>query len=378
MSKAEPGPFPKKKDPSFLSHYDDFLNLEAPDEKMLQDILTIVDRDVGAGDLERIFWSPNFGKGTYNLRRVGKNIDYPMTDVSSRNGFMMWLESGISNHISHMMIDKDYRTLIIKNTVSGHSYQNNVFTRPAKDNLCRDNTGKLFTKKDLKYFTRFANNARGYMASALIHGDREALEIAMTFKENANFQTIPDFIRLSGAMGFTIHKLIHDGSAKALSPSMYFSKLISLKGEELTHFLQEDYRKDLLLQHGDLIFEHLFKASEWRNDPEFDTFVTELVDMGVDWYAGLVNAMESPVNRLDIASREREPLMELADLFKRREASRRIAILIFKAQPDSVKQELCLQQSFANKLFQFTGDESLMPYISAKLKRETLTRGLEL
>ena len=377
MSAAEPMPSLSKQNVTLKSDYDAFLNMEYPDEAMCQDILTIIEHDLCSADLERLLWEPNIGK-TYNVRRVGRTGDWPMSDRSSQIGFMTWLVHGISNHISQMMLSPDYRTAIIKNTVSGHSYQNAVFTRFHQGNICRDNTGKLFTKKDLKYFTRFAMNAKCYLASALVHGDHEALKIALTLKDNANFQTIPDFIRLAGSMRFKIHDSIHDSSAKALSPSMYLSKLISLKGQDFTNFIQADFRNDLLMQHGDLIFEHLFKVSTGRDDPEFEAFIKQMVDMGVDWYAGLVNAVESPVNRLDVACRGKQPLMELVDLFKRREASRRIAILIFKAQPDSVKQELCLQQSFANKLFQFTGDESLMPYISAKLKRETLTRGLEL
>lgn len=377
MSAAKPSSSLSKQNVTLNSDYDAFINMEYPDDAMCQDILTIIEHDLCSGDLERLLWAPNIGK-TYNVRRAGRADDLPMNDRSSQTCFMAWLLNGISNHISQMMLSPDYRTAIIKNTVSGHSYQNAVFTRYHEDNICRDNTGKLFTKKDLKYFTRFSMNAKCYLASALVHGDHEALKVALTLKDNANFQTVPDFIRLAGSMGFTIHESIHDSSAQALSPSMYLSKLISLKGQDFTDFIQADFRQDLLMQHGDLIFEHLFKVSSGRDDPEFGAFIKQMVEMGVDWYAGLVNAQESPVNRLDVASRAKEPLMELVDLFKRREASRRIAILIFKAQPDSVKQELCLQQSFANKLFQFTGDESLMPYISAKLKRETLTRGLEL
>lgn len=379
MSTAEPGPFPPKNQVVLLSHYDAFLNMEEPDEQMCQDILSIVEHDLNHSDLERLLWRPNELAGkTYNLRRAGKPSEFPMSDYSSRNSFMMWLNFGIGHLMSQMMTNENYRTAIIKNTVSGHDFQRAVFTRPELDNLCRDSSGKLFSKKDLKYFTRFAANARGYLACALIHGDHEAIEVAKSFKDNANFQTVPDFIRLAGEMKFTIHSDIYDASPKALSPSMYLNKLISLQGQDFSDFINADFRKDLLIQHGDLLFEHLFKVSAGRNDPEFDEFIKHLVEMGVDWYAGLINATESPMNRLDIASRKPRLLMELVDLFKRREASRRISSLIFQAQPQTVKEALCTQRSFANKLFQFTGDQSLMPYISERVKRETLADGLGL
>ena len=377
MSTSEPSFKKQAKPDSLINHYDDLLNKEALDDSICQDILTIIEHDLDTGDFDRMLWQPNVGS-TYNLRSFGKQFDYAMVDHSAYNNFMMWFNFAIARHISKMMTNPDYRTTIIKNTVSGHDFQKAVFTHPKEDNLCRDNTGKLFTKKELKYFVRFALNARCYLASALIHGDLEALEIAKSFKDNANFQTVPDFIRLAGEMKFKIHPSIHDDSAQALSPSMYLSKLISLSGQEFTDFISSDFRRDFLMQHGDLIFEHLFKASGGRHDPEFDLFIKQLVEMGVDWYAGLINAMESPVNRLDVASRTRDPVRELFDLFKRRDASRKVSKLIFLAQSEGIKTQLCDKQSFANQLFLFTGDQSLMPYISEKQKRDTLSSGLGL
>jgi len=379
MSTSEKGPFSPKKQVLLRSDYDAFLNMEVPDEQMCQDILSIVEHDLDQSDLERLFWTPNELAGkTYNLRRAGRPTEFPMSDYSSKNSFMMWINFGIANLMSHMMTNEHYRTTIIKNTVSGHNFQRAVFTRLGIDNFCRDSSGKLFSKKDLKYFTRFAANARGYLASALIHGDQEALAIAKSFKDNANYQTVPDFIRLAGEMKFKIHPSIHNDSPQSLSPSMYLSKLISLSGQEFTDFISSDFRRDFLVQHGDLIFEHLFKASGCRHDPEFDLFIKQLVEMGVDWYAGLINAMESPVNRLDVSSRTREPVRELFDLFKRRDASRKVSKLILLAQPEGIKAQLCNKQSFANQLFLFTDDQSLMPYLSEKQKRETLSCGLGL
>jgi hypothetical protein len=84
----------------------------------------------------------------------------------------------------------------------------------------------------------------------------------------------------------------------------------------------------------------------------------------------------SPLNRIDLATREKNPLRELNDLYKHRAAALGAAAEIFKAQPLSMKVELCSATAMANKLFTLTKDEALKPFVSKHMLKETLKSDL--
>lgn len=351
------------------SHYRIFLEQSPLTDEIRQDILHLIEKDVDDSVLAIDIGNRYKGQ-TYKMPST--DTVFVLGDYLTGSRFGALVKNSLRAYLAEMLTDPHYRTAVIRKTSGLLGFMSGSFSSYREANLCRDADSKLFTKKELKHYLRSHQNARFYLGSAIVHGDRKAIEVGQSLKANLKYQGDGGLIALCGQLKITPHPDLKLDDQTALSPSVYLKKLMSLTGTEMRDFIASDFREELLLQHGDLIFESLFRRTHFFYDDAANALIKKLVEMGVDWYAGLINAVESPLNRIDLATREKNPLRELNDLYTHRAAALGIAAEIFKAQPLSMKVELCSATAMANKLFSFTKDDALKPFISKHMLKETL------
>lgn len=344
----------------------------------VDEIMRVLSGDVTTKMIARMMLVDSNGKyDPASLLGLGLKTD--RGDIIDQLYFLeIYVSIGFQKMVSQAMSDLDLRTQIIHNTNKRDDILKGVFVDYVDKNLCRDNRGKLFTKTALTHYLKNEENCEQLMSSALIHGDVQALELLLTHKYLKKYQSKLELVSFCSSKKITPHPIHQIECQERLTDSAYLRKILALEGAELKGFIENDQRPELVMKHGSLVIESLFRSGKSVRDKALSDLLTAWIAHGVDWYEGMANAFGSPLDRVDVANREKQPLREIADLLDKKAENSSLCALILKALPAELKIAYCTTPAEANKLYKVTKDEYLRPYVSKSLLREEINSGFDI
>jgi hypothetical protein len=279
------------------------------------------------------------------------------------------LKDFIRRHIDRLLLKPEWRDGIICNATDQREYLSNLMFGFHHANICRNASGKLYTEDEVRPIINYCR----YLSSALCHGDYEAVSHILRFKyKDSVINNKYDLYYLAIENNFEIHENIYKKDIIGSDSQDYLTSLKWRRGNALLYLLDTDYREDLIKLHGDLFFEEMFSKDYGVTGGIPQLLISKLVASGADWYAGLMYNIQRPIMRMSIASRKRDPLNELNELFRHKSKNLELAKAIFIAQPLDIKIALCKEKGRAADLLKLTEDPELLPYVSPAKRRAFL------
>lgn len=335
---------------TFKSDVQTLLSDCEPTEEIYHDIICILDNNIDAADILNIY-------------------GHSSTANSSQNTFTFNIRDFIRRHIDRLIVNPTWRDGVIQAATDQRDYLSNLMFTFYKGNICRNAKGELYEEDEVRSIINYGR----YLSSALCHGDYEAVSHILKFKyRDSTINNKYDLYYLAIKYDFEIHENIYKKDAIGNDPLDYLTSLKWRRGNSLNYLLEIDYREDIIKKHGDLLFEELFSKDYGIAEGIPQSLISKLVTTGADWYAGLMYNVQRPIMRVSIASREKDPLNELNELFRHKAKNPELAKAIFIAQPLEVKIALCKEKGRAADLLKLTEDPELLPYVSPAKRRSFL------
>lgn len=334
-----------------------------PTDDIFSDVIYIMSNSLGSSDIINIY-------ANHVSRTEAEYKDFILKNPSHK----FELKDYIRRHVDRLLTVPEWRDELIALSMTHREYASNLMFTFRHANLCRNSRGKLYDEDEIRHIV----NYKRFLSSALCHGDYDAVAHILKFKyRDASIISKFDIYSLAREYSFEIHEGIYKRDKAGSDVLEYFSSLKYRSGEALRYLLENDFREDVIKQHGDIFFEELFSKDHGLSENIEQDLITKLLAAGADWYAGMSYTMSRPTMRLSIASRVKDPLGELDQLIIYRKRNPALAKAILMAQPFEMKIALCKEKGRAGDLLKITKDPALLPYVSPAKKRAFLSDALE-